>query len=165
MSEATALDAATLNRIFLERYRELLEGMPEGEPTWVTSGGRAGGVYGAIAALSAEQASRPFPDGGATLAAHVNHLRWAIALVNGYYRGQEPGADWSESWAVSTVDQAQWQALQQELRKEGEQLLANAEAKHPWGDEFAATGCLSSLGHTAYHLGAIKQMVRAVSQA
>ena len=38
-----------LTSVFLGKYRELLEGMPTGEPTWVTSGGPEGGVYGTLA--------------------------------------------------------------------------------------------------------------------
>lgn len=155
------IDHDLLTRVFQERYRELLEGMPEGEPTWVTSGGRAGGVYGLLDDLSAEQASRPVPGGEASVAAHAEHLRWAIALVNAFFRGAQPGGDWSESWKVSTVDHAAWADLRKALRKEGDELLANIPVKHQWTEEFAINGALTSLGHTAYHLGALRQMAKA----
>lgn len=156
------IDHDLLTRVFQERYRELLEGMPAGEPTWVTSGGREGGVYGLLDTLSAEQASRQV-SGGSTVAAHTEHLRWAIALVNAFFRGAQPGGDWSESWKVSTVDEAAWANLCKALRKEGDELLAHIPAKHSWTEEFAVNGALASLGHTAYHLGALQQMAKAVA--
>src|SRR5690606_12485883 len=70
----------SLTSIFGERYRELLEGMPEGEPTWVTNGGPEGGIYGTLAALSAQEASTVVD--GTTVAAHAAHVRWALQLVN-----------------------------------------------------------------------------------
>lgn len=154
------IDHDLLTRIFQDRYRELLEGMPEGEPTWVTSGGRAGGIYGLLDGLSAEQASRPAP-GGSTVAAHAEHLRWAIAMVNNYFRGETGGAEWSESWLVSAVDEAAWKELRAALREEGRALLDHIATQHRWTEEFAINGALASLGHTAYHLGALRQMAKA----
>src|SRR5690606_31492261 len=65
-SEATTLERLT--KQFVDRYREILEGMPEGEPTWVTSGGREGGLYGTIADIDAAQASRDIAS--SSIAAH-----------------------------------------------------------------------------------------------
>lgn len=156
------IDHDLLNRVFQDRYRELLEGMPKGEPTWVTSGGPEGGVHGLLDTLSADQASHPL--WGSSVAAHAEHLRWAIRLVNDYFGGKQPGADWSESWLVRTVDEAAWHALRQALRQEGAALLANIADKHHWTDEFAVNGALASLGHTAYHLGALRQMAKVAAE-
>ncbi len=80
---AKVLDALT--GAFVERYRELLEGVPDGRPTWVTTGGREGGAYGTLADVTAAEASRDVY--GISIAAHAYHLRWAIDLVNRYFAG------------------------------------------------------------------------------
>lgn len=151
-----------LNTIFLDRYRELLEGIPEGEATWITSGGPGGGLYGTLEVLTAAQASQAF--GGTSIIAHAEHVRWAIALVNAYFRGTEPAAAWSESWRVSQLDDKAWRELRNSLREEGSSLLRNIESLHRWDEEAAINGALASLAHTAYHLGAIRQLQRRVTQ-
>jgi len=157
-SEATTLERLTER--FVERYREILEGIPEGEPTWVTSGGREGGLYGTIADLDAGQASRDIA--GSSIAAHTEHLRWAIDLANGYFRGVEPPLDWSPSWAVKTVDDAAWRKLQSEVRRAGDELLGHITTKHGWTIPDMVNGALASYAHAAYHLGAIRQMKKIV---
>lgn len=164
-SKATAENvsdlARELTRTYESHYRELLEGVPTGQPSWVTSGGPEGGAYGTIENLSAEQASRQV--NGTTLAAHVEHLRWAMQLVNDYYDGQEAPPDWSESWSVTTVDTAGWRDLRDALRATGDNLLRHLAAPVEWDQEMGRMAMLASYGHTAYHLGAIRQLAKAVA--
>jgi len=136
--------------------------MPTGEPTWVTSGGPEGGVYGTLADVTAEEASRDL--GGTSIAAHAEHLRWAIDLVNDYFAGKEPTSDWSESWLVKRVDETAWTALKEALRSAGDRLLAAVPTQHSWHEEFAVNGALASYGHTAYHLGALRQLKKRVRE-
>lgn len=143
-----------------DRYQELLEGAPAGEPTWVTTGGPGGGAYGTVEGLTANQASMAID--GTTLAAHTEHLRWALQLVNDYFDGKEPTSDWSASWQVKEVDDAAWSQLQASLRATGERLLANIRARQRWNDEMAMTAAFASYGHTAYHLGALRQLWKRV---
>jgi hypothetical protein len=156
--EATTLERLTTQ--FVERYREILEGIPEGEPTWVTSGGREGGLYGTIADIDAEEASRDVA--GSSIAAHTEHLRWAIDLANGYFQGVEPPMDWSASWAVKMVDDAAWRKLQSEVRRAGDELMGHVTTKHGWVVPDMVNGALASYAHAAYHLGAIRQMKKIV---
>lgn len=145
-----------LTRLFIERYRELIEGVPDDEPTWVTTGGRAGGLNGSIAGLSAQQASRDFA--GTSIASHVEHVRWAIELANGYFRGDREQPSWSESWSVKTVDAEQWEALTAAVAAAANELFGHVERAQRWDDSLAATAAFASYGHTAYHLGAIRQL-------
>lgn len=158
---ATSDLVGALTRTYESHYRELLEGVPTGQPSWVTSGGPEGGAYGTIAGLSAEQASRQV--NGTTLAAHVEHLRWAMQLVNDYYDGQEAPPDWSESWNVTTVDEGAWRALRNALRTTGDRLLAHLAKPVEWDQEMGRMAMLASYGHTAYHLGAIRQLAKQVA--
>lgn len=158
MSDDTRSSALT--RLFVDRYRELIEGVPDDEPTWVTTGGRAGGLLGSVSGLSAVQASRDF--GGTSIASHVEHVRWAIELANGFFEGSTAQPAWSESWQVKTVSKAAWDDLTTRLEDAAARLLVHVEAKQDWADAMSVTGALASFGHTAYHLGAIRQLRKLV---
>lgn len=160
MNEAELVPGNTLTETVAGLLRELLEGTPAGEPTWITSGGPESAMYGSVAGLSAEQASRDL--NGSTIAAQVEHLRWALQLVNDWFDGQAPTADWSESWLVSSVDPAAWDKLQADLRTAGAKVLENLETRQRWNEPMGTHGPLACYGHAAYHLGAIRQMRKQV---
>lgn len=149
---------ADLTSTYAVHYRELLEGVPAGQPSWVTTGGPEGGLNGTLERISAEQASRPV--NGTTLAAHVEHLRWAMQLVNDYYDGKEAPPDWSESWSVTTVSEQAWSELRRSLRETGDTLLSHLSVPVAWDQEMGRLAMLASYGHTAYHLGAIRQLAK-----
>lgn len=149
-----------INKIYIERVRELLDGEPAGQPTWVTSGGPEGGINGSIADLSAEQASREI--GGTTIAAQVEHERWALRLANDYFDGVEPTSNWSASWTVRSVDEQAWAALRQALRDEGAKLLEHLATRQEWDKTEALNPTFAIYGHLAYHLGAIGQLRKLV---
>ncbi len=160
-TDAVSAVTAALTTRFRERLDELLNGMPAGEPTWITTGGPAGGLNGSVADLSAEQASREVA--GTTVAAHIEHVRWALRMVNDYFAGADgPPPNWSESWSVRSVDGPAWDALRAALKAEGDSLLRNVATAHDWTDDFAANGALTTFGHLAYHLGAVRQLRKLV---
>ena len=158
---AETIAGERLTQVLHDRYAELFNGAPEGEPTWVTTGGPEGGLNGTLAGLSAEQASRDVD--GLTAAAHAEHVRWAVQLVNDYFDGKASQASWSESWTVREVDAEQWDRLRAELREAGEKLLENLRERQRWNDDMAMNGALASYGHTAYHLGALRQFMKRVT--
>ena len=60
-------------------------------------------------------------DGGATIAAHVRHVRDGLALMNRWAEhGGNPFADakWDDAWKTSVVDDAAWQEIRRGLRHE-----------------------------------------------
>jgi hypothetical protein len=115
---------------------------------------------GTLDGVSAEAASRSL--GGASVAAHAEHLRWSLALANAFARGEEPQADWSESWSVDRVDTEAWERLRAELRREFETLSAALETLAlDTLDAPTLTGILALAPHAAYHLGAVRQMALA----
>jgi hypothetical protein len=59
---------------------------------------------------------------------------------------------------VSTVDAAAWDRLRAELSATGERLLANLRRPAPWEQAGVSKSLLFSFGHTAYHLGALRQL-------
>ena len=108
-------------------------------------------------------ASTPPQPGRATMAAHAEHVRYYLSLANRALRGENPyaTADWKQSWAVQSVDEAAWQRLRDSLRDEYLRLREVTASPAGWSEHDAAlTGVLATIAHTAYHLGAIRQMMR-----
>lgn len=108
--------------------------------------------------------TRPMP-GSTTIAAHVDHVCYGFTLMNRWAAG-EPNpwadADWKASWRRTTVDAAQWQKLREDLRREVDNWQKVVATRTQWV-EIAATGALASAAHTAYHLGAIRQILAAMN--
>lgn len=151
---------STLTQTLAGLFQELLQGIPAGDPTWITTGGLESALQGTLQQLTAEQASRELD--GTTIAAQTEHTRWALQLVNDWFDGTEPTADWSASWSVRTVSPAEWDELRSDLQRTGEQLLHNLRTRQRWNEEMSMQGALASFGHLAYHLGAIRQLQKRV---
>src|SRR4029079_13146322 len=78
------------------------------------------GLLASLDRLSAAQASVR-PEGGASIAAHADHLRYSFSLLNRWATGTLPPIDqmdWTVSWRKTTVTDAEWEALRAELRRE-----------------------------------------------
>jgi hypothetical protein len=104
--------------------------------------------------------------GSTTIASHADHVLYGLDLLNRWAAGEEnpwANADWSASWKRTTVAAPQWETLRQKLREASEQWQAAVKSRKEW-DETAAAGALSSAAHTAYHLGAIRQIVAALKR-
>ena len=121
------------------------------------------GLLASLGWLSAADASARPSSGTASTAAHADHLRYDLSLLNRWRRGEQPyeDADWTTSWQENTVTDAEWDSLRDRLRAESEAfqdavggLLEAGGAK--------ATGALAGVAHLAYHLGAIRQIDRSL---
>jgi hypothetical protein len=141
----------------LELFREAYEGKTKSY-TWFIDDE---GLFQTLETLSAEDASSEGPS-GSTIAAHAEHLRWSLALANAFARGEQPETKWSESWTVKTVAADGWDKLRENLRREYETLRAALERREDFSDPQLLTGVLALVPHAAYHLGAIRQMARAL---
>jgi hypothetical protein len=119
------------------------------------------GLLGSIQELDAARASRPTSPEGSTVAAHVEHVRWFVALLNAFARGERPAVEWAESWTVREVDGEAWASLQadpeREFRELSEHLARGVEVEDPE----RLMPVLATVAHVAYHLGAVRQMVKA----
>jgi hypothetical protein len=125
---------------------------------WVLNSGDRG-LLRSLEALSAEEASRTGPAGGASAAAHADHLRYGLSLLNQVAPGVNPfaGADWTRSWKRTAVSEREWKQLLSELRSEAEGWSTRSpEMLLRGGPE--ATGTIAAVAHLAYHLGAIRQI-------
>jgi hypothetical protein len=138
-------------------FRELVHGAPSGG-AFVLNPGDAG-MLAALDRLTAGDASRS-RDGGAAIAAHVDHLRYGLSLMNRWAAGEEnpfAHADWTASWRLEAVSEDEWAGLRETLRAEVDRWLAALEQpRHVTG--IALDGVIGSVVHLAYHMGAIRQI-------
>jgi hypothetical protein len=146
----------------LTLLRELLHG-PPGDTAYALNPGDRG-LLASLDALSAEAASAR-PDGRASVAAHVDHLRYGFELINRWIDGDEnpwADADYSASWRLDAVDAAAWRALRERLAAEAEGSSRAWREPRDWSP-LELTGAIASVVHLAYHLGAIRQVQAAAA--
>ena len=146
--------ARTLGHLFAE----LVDGVTAGTGGFMLNTGDMG-LLRSLDKLSPEEASRS-TNGGATIAAHAQHVRYGMSLMNRW--GSEGGnpfkdAKWDEAWKISTVSDAQWKDIRSGLADEAHRWLEVLKTpREVHGIEF--TGMVSSIAHLAYHLGAMRQI-------
>jgi len=150
--------AATLSLLF----SELIKG-PAADAAYMLNGGDPG-LLGSLDKLSAAAASRSSAAGGATIAAHVDHLCYGLQLMNRWNDGEaDPwsDADWTASWRRTSVTDGEWSALRERLRGETERWhRALQEPRELTTIEL--NGVVDSIAHLAYHLGAIRQIDKSI---
>jgi len=140
---------------------EIFNGPPGGEAYILNPGDP--GLLRQLDTLDATAASnRPMP-GATTIAAHADHVHFGLSLLNRWAAGEEnpfATADWEASWKRTAVTEDEWRALRAKLREAADAWREAAAARTEW-NEVAAAGALGSAAHTAYHLGAIRQIIAA----
>lgn len=149
--------AATLATLF----RELIDGAPR-QPSYMLNTGDAG-LLASLDKISPTDASHVHA-GGASIAAHVDHLRYGIALMNAWRSGVEnpwSNADWTISWRKTSVSENEWKQLRAALREETHRWLDTLGTARGL-DETQLIYMMASIAHLAYHLGAIRQMDRVI---
>jgi len=138
---------------------EIFDGPPNQEAYLLNSGDP--GLLHQLDAIDAAAASkRPMP-GKTTIAAHVDHLHFGFVILNRWAAGDAnawAGADWNGSWQRTTVTPDQWRTLRDNLRTEAEKWRKVVATRTDW-DDMAASAALSTAAHTAYHFGAIRQIL------
>lgn len=140
--------------------RETFEGPPVPvKGSWFTNSEPNSGIFGVLEGMTCEQASMSVH--GTTFAAQTDHIRYHMWGTNGILKnGKQPEMDWGKSWEIHSVDEQQWKRIQDGLRNEYFILLESIDTIE-WNEQLA-NEVLSSLAHSAYHLGAIRQMLKAV---
>jgi hypothetical protein len=121
------------------------------------------GLLRSLEKLSAVDASMSVNE-GATIAAHAQHVRYGLSLMNRWAReGGNPFADakWDEAWKISAVDAATWDEIRTGLRDETQRWIEILQSPRE-SSGIELTGMISSVAHLAYHLGAIRQISKSV---
>ena len=154
------MNTAEVNRSLARLFSELVGGTDSRTGGFVLNTGDEGLLL-SLDKLSAGDASRSVND-GATIAAHAQHLRFGLSLMNRWAaEGGNPfdDATWDAAWKLSAVDDAQWHEVRKGLDIEARGWLVALGAAREV-DTVALTGLIGSLAHLAYHLGAIRQIAR-----
>lgn len=143
-------------------FCELVDGSPDATArTYVLNRGDAG-LLASLDTLSADAASARHGS-APSIAAHVDHLRYGLAVLNQWAAGSLPASqdmDWTASWRKNVVSDDEWRALRSELRGEARAWVETLRVPREVSDVEAGwiVGCLA---HVAYHFGAIRQIDRA----
>jgi hypothetical protein len=150
-----------LHRTLETLFRELIDG-PATNAAWMLNGEDVG-LLRSLDKLTASAASAA-PAGGASIAAHVDHVRYGLSLMNRWSQGKHDPwstADWTVSWARSVVNDQEWAALRHALGAEARTWLETLRAPRDYA-ETELNDVIASVAHLAYHFGAIRQIDRSI---
>lgn len=141
-------------------FSELVDGATDRGDAFILNTGDAG-LLRSLDKLSPADASRSANE-GATIAAHAQHLRYGLSLMNRWAEeGGNPFADatWAEAWKTSSVGPDQWSEIRHGLREEAQRWLKTLNTPREVSD-VELPGMIASIAHLAYHLGAIRQITK-----
>lgn len=137
--------------------RETFEGSPEGQPSAYLD--RGTGFFSTLDKLSAAEASKEFS--GTTIAAQTEHAKFYLDRLCEFINGRTERVNWEDSWLIETVNDTEWDALRGTVKKAYENCLRCLASVDDWTED--RTGmAMGMLAHTAYHLGAIRQIAKSV---
>ncbi len=139
--------------------RETFEGSPEGQGSAYLD--RRVGVFPTLEQLSAAQVSTEIND--ITIAAHTEHFKFYLDRLCEFIKGRTEAVNWEQSWLIDEVNDEEWNALRGAVRKSYENVLRTFAEVEAWnGDNIG--DAVAIIAHTAYHLGAIRHITKAVRQ-
>lgn len=137
--------------------RETFEGSPVGEGSAYLD--RGIGVFTTLDELSAAQVSTEI--NGISIAAHTEHFKFYLDRLCEFIKGRTETVNWEQSWLIDEVNDEEWNALRDAVRKAYENVLRTFAEVETWnGDNIGDS--VAIIAHTAYHLGAIRQMAKSL---
>jgi len=152
----------TTNESLDTLFRELVDG-PGTDAAWILNPGDVG-LLKSLEKLTASAASAVSPAGGACIAAHVDHVRYGLSLLNRWSHGESnpwATADWTTSWKRTSVTDQEWADLRRTFEAEVRAWLAALRVPRALSD-IEQNGVIASVAHLAYHLGAMRQIDRSM---
>jgi hypothetical protein len=140
-------------------FRSLLEETFEKVSGIYLDGGTS--LLETLAGISASEASKPITVSGTSIASQVDHLRFYFKASNDYINGISTGkAAWQDSWKRKIVTDEEWDRLRRDLADDYHKLIDQLDSISDWNDERYLGSMMGMIVHTAYHLGAIRQIQR-----
>jgi hypothetical protein len=139
--------------------RETFEGSPEGQPRAYLD--RGIGFFSTLDDLTAEQVSKEF--GETTIVAQTEHAKFYLDRLCEFIGGRTERVNWEDSWLIETVNEDEWSALRTTIRTAYENALKCLVSTDSWDTQKAGMA-IGLVAHTAYHLGAVRQIVKSVKQ-
>ncbi len=153
----------TPDSIFLRALSNMLTEIfdgPPGQEAYVLNPGDQG-LLRQLDTIDASTASTPLVQGRTTIAAHVDHVQFGLSILIRWFAGEAnpfAGADYNGSWKRTVVSEEQWRSLRDALRRDAAAWQKGVAARASW-DNVSAAAALSTAAHTAYHIGAIRQIL------
>ncbi|MGM7722215.1 hypothetical protein [Metabacillus sp. Hm71] len=151
-----------MNNPMLKAVKTLLKETFEGpveNASWYTEAKPGSGLFGTLKQLSSEEASISVH--GTSIAAQTDHTRYYLWVANSYLQGDVPEKDWEASWKITSVEKITWAQYNDKLQQEYQTLLKTIDSLDSL-DEQTSNGILGAIAHSAYHLGSIRQMIKAI---
>ncbi|GGM20811.1 DinB family protein [Deinococcus aerophilus] len=151
----------------LDILKEAVEGGAPGQGTAFVDGTAAGGdsnhgLLATLDSLSAAQASRDVH--GTSIVGHARHTAFHLEVMVRWEQAGDRGPfDWKGSFLPAQVDDAGWDEVRVRVRAAYDALMAFARTQQDRPDGDLTGGLTGTVAHVAYHLGAIRQLVKAVS--
>src|SRR5512132_2520593 len=104
------MNTQDIARTLATLFGELVDGAPASGAYMLNAGDA--GLLRSLEALSATAASAPTRT-GSSIAAHVDHVRYGLSLMNQWSAGNDPFKDahWRPSWTHSPVTEEDWPRL------------------------------------------------------
>ncbi|HEX9090595.1 MAG TPA: DinB family protein [Anaerolineales bacterium] len=154
------MDTQEVIQSIITLFSEAYAGPADPKSTWFIDNDPDSGILGLVRGISAAEASWSTKDDqpGTSVAAHVEHLRWSLANANRALEGEPYNGSWKESWNTLSADEAAWERLRNELKREYETLVKNLQKQRDLPGDYL-TGVMALLPHAAYHLGTIRQQI------
>jgi hypothetical protein len=150
---------SVFQRALSQMLVEIFNG-PPGQDAYVLNPGDLG-LLRQLDAIEASTASTRLAPGRPSIAAHVDHLQFGLSILNRWAAGEAnpwAGADGNASWRRTAVTDEEWRVLRDALRRDADRWREALATRTSW-DDMAASAALSTAAHTAYHVGAIRQML------
>ena len=147
-----------ISPVLARLFAELADGASQKGGAFILNSGDIG-LLRSLDKLSAGAASRSVND-GAPIAAHAQHVRFGLSLMNRWAReGGNPFADakWDEAWKIAAVDSGQWEEIRTGLREEADRWL-EALGSPREVTALELSGMIGSIAHFADPIGAIRQI-------
>lgn len=118
-------------------------------------------LFETIDALDAAAASRAVGPDSATIAAHVEHVTFYLDVAEQYVLGTLQGKpDWKAIWRTTrAVTPERWDEIRAALRASHARVRARWVTPGGWPASITPADLAAFFTHTAFHLGAIRQIL------
>jgi hypothetical protein len=154
---ADAVNTRDIAQTLATLFTELADGAPASGGFVLNAGDE--GLLRSLDKVDAAAASAKTVT-GSSIAAHVDHVRYGLSLMNRWSAGENnpfTDADWSASWQRTAVSADEWRTLRAALKHEtGRWQLALRSPRDVQAIELS--GMIGSIVHLAYHFGAMRQI-------
>src|SRR5437879_5484565 len=104
------------SQLLARLFSELVDGTSGQTGAFILNSGDVGFLR-SLQRISAADASRS-PTDGATIAAHAQHVRYGLSLMNRWaLEGGDPFSDatWDKAWSIRDVDELTWNEIRDGL--------------------------------------------------